>query len=36
VAHRLEEAGVAVSELGLRLASLEEVFLALTGHEEVG
>jgi oleandomycin transport system ATP-binding protein len=31
VAHRLDGAGIAVSELGLRLASLDEVFLALTG-----
>jgi oleandomycin transport system ATP-binding protein len=32
VAGRLEAAGIAVTELGLRLASLDEVFLALTGH----
>jgi oleandomycin transport system ATP-binding protein len=32
VATGLEEAGVAVSELGLRLASLDEVFLSLTGR----
>jgi len=32
VAHRLEQAGIAVTEVGLRLASLDEVFLALTGH----
>jgi oleandomycin transport system ATP-binding protein len=32
VAGRLEAAGIAVSEVGLRLASLDEVFLALTGH----
>ena len=31
VAQRLDGAGIAVSELGLRLASLDEVFLALTG-----
>jgi oleandomycin transport system ATP-binding protein len=31
VAGRLDAAGIAVSELGLRLASLDEVFLALTG-----
>jgi len=31
VARRLDGAGIAVSELGLRLASLDEVFLALTG-----
>jgi oleandomycin transport system ATP-binding protein len=28
----LQEAGIAVAEIGLRLASLDEVFLALTGH----
>jgi oleandomycin transport system ATP-binding protein len=32
VARRLEAAGIAVTEIGLRLASLDEVFLALTGH----
>ena len=32
VAHQLEAAGIAVTEIGLRLASLDEVFLALTGH----
>jgi oleandomycin transport system ATP-binding protein len=32
VAHQLEQAGIAVTEVGLRLASLDEVFLALTGH----
>jgi oleandomycin transport system ATP-binding protein len=32
VAGRLEAAGIAVTEVGLRLASLDEVFLALTGH----
>jgi oleandomycin transport system ATP-binding protein len=32
VAHWLEQAGIAVTEVGLRLASLDEVFLALTGH----
>jgi oleandomycin transport system ATP-binding protein len=32
VAGRLEAAGIAVTEIGLRLASLDEVFLALTGH----
>jgi oleandomycin transport system ATP-binding protein len=31
VARRLDGADIAVSELGLRLASLDEVFLALTG-----
>ena len=31
VAHRLE-AGIPVTEAGLRLTSLDEVFLALTGH----
>ncbi len=32
VARQLEQAGIAVTEVGLRLASLDEVFLALTGH----
>jgi oleandomycin transport system ATP-binding protein len=32
VAHRLAAAGIPVTEAGLRLASLDEVFLALTGH----
>jgi oleandomycin transport system ATP-binding protein len=32
VAHRLDEAGIPVTEAGLRLTSLDEVFLALTGH----
>jgi oleandomycin transport system ATP-binding protein len=32
VARRLEEAGIAVDELSLRTTSLDEVFLALTGH----
>jgi oleandomycin transport system ATP-binding protein len=32
VAGQLEAAGIAVTEVGLRLASLDEVFLALTGH----
>jgi oleandomycin transport system ATP-binding protein len=32
VAQRLEGAGITVTEIGLRLASLDEVFLALTGH----
>ncbi len=32
VAQRLEAAGIGVTEAGLRLASLDEVFLALTGH----
>jgi oleandomycin transport system ATP-binding protein len=32
VVRRLEEAGIAVTELSLRLPSLDEVFLALTGH----
>jgi oleandomycin transport system ATP-binding protein len=32
VAHQLEQAGIAVTEVGLRLASLDEVVLALTGH----
>ncbi len=33
VAGRLDQAGLDYSELGLRLASLDEVFLALTGHQ---
>jgi oleandomycin transport system ATP-binding protein len=33
VAARLDQDGLAYSELGLRLASLDEVFLALTGHQ---
>jgi oleandomycin transport system ATP-binding protein len=32
VARRLDTAGIAVTEAGLRLASLDEVFLTLTGH----
>ncbi|WP_214406873.1 ATP-binding cassette domain-containing protein [Pseudonocardia lacus] len=32
VGARLDEAGVAVAELGLRLPSLDDVFLTLTGH----
>jgi len=32
---RLDEAGIAVTELSLRLPSLDEVFLALTGHAAV-
>ena len=32
VVHRLGEQELAVTELALRLASLDEVFLALTGH----
>jgi len=32
VVRRLDEAGIAVTELALRLPSLDEVFLALTGH----
>jgi oleandomycin transport system ATP-binding protein len=32
VVRRLDEAGIAVTELSLRLPSLDEVFLALTGH----
>jgi oleandomycin transport system ATP-binding protein len=31
VAHRLDAAGIPLTEAGLRLASLDEVFLALTG-----
>jgi oleandomycin transport system ATP-binding protein len=34
VSHRLGQAGVGVTELGLRLASLDEVFLALTGPRD--
>jgi ABC-2 type transport system ATP-binding protein len=29
---RLDEAGVAVDDLGLRRPTLDDVFLALTGH----
>jgi oleandomycin transport system ATP-binding protein len=36
VAGRLDEAGIACSELGLRLASLDEVFLTLTGAGPAG
>jgi oleandomycin transport system ATP-binding protein len=36
VARRLEAAGIAVTEIGLRLASLDEVFLAVTGHSAQG
>src|SRR5256885_1733341 len=32
VVRRLQEDGIVVTELALRLASLDEVFLALTGH----
>jgi oleandomycin transport system ATP-binding protein len=32
VVRRLDLAGVATAELALRLPSLDEVFLALTGH----
>jgi len=32
IVRRLDEAGVAVAELSLRKSSLDEVFLALTGH----
>jgi oleandomycin transport system ATP-binding protein len=32
VTHQLEQGGIAVTEVGLRLASLDQVFLALTGH----
>jgi hypothetical protein len=28
----LQEAGIVIAEIGLRLASLDEVFLALTGR----
>jgi oleandomycin transport system ATP-binding protein len=34
VSHRLGQAGIDVIELGLRLASLDEVFLTLTGGKE--
>jgi oleandomycin transport system ATP-binding protein len=34
VSHRLSQAGIDVTELGLRLASLDEVFLTLTGGKE--
>jgi oleandomycin transport system ATP-binding protein len=34
VSHRLGQAGIGVSELGLRLASLDEVFLTLTGGRQ--
>jgi oleandomycin transport system ATP-binding protein len=32
VVRRLDEAGIAIAELSLRLPSLDEVFLTLTGH----
>ena len=32
VADRLEAADIPVAEIGLRLPSLDDVFLALTGH----
>ena len=35
VVRRLDEAGIAVTELALRLPSLDEVFLALVGHAAV-
>jgi oleandomycin transport system ATP-binding protein len=34
VSHRLGQAGIDVTELGLRLASLDEVFLTLTGGKQ--
>jgi oleandomycin transport system ATP-binding protein len=34
VSQRLDQAGIGVTELGLRLASLDEVFLTLTGGKE--
>jgi oleandomycin transport system ATP-binding protein len=34
VSHRLGQAGIDVTELGLRLASLDEVFLTLTGGSQ--
>jgi ABC-2 type transport system ATP-binding protein len=30
--HRLEEAGVGVDDIALRRPTLDDVFLALTGH----
>jgi len=38
VVRRLDEAGIVAAELALRLPSLDEVFLTLTGHraEEPG
>jgi len=32
VVRRLDEAGIVAAELALRLPSLDEVFLTLTGH----
>jgi len=32
VVRRLDDDGIAAAELGLRLPSLDEVFLTLTGH----
>jgi hypothetical protein len=32
VVRRLDDEGIAAAELGLRLPSLDEVFLTLTGH----
>jgi len=32
VVRRLDEAGIAVEDLSLRRPSLDEVFLAITGH----
>jgi oleandomycin transport system ATP-binding protein len=34
VSHRLGQAGIGVTELGLRLASLDEVFMTLTGGRQ--
>jgi len=34
VLRALDEAGIEVAELGLRGASLDDVFLALTGHSD--
>jgi hypothetical protein len=38
VVRRLDAAGIAVAELGLKQPTLDDVFLALTGHtaEEAG
>jgi hypothetical protein len=33
VAGELRRAGIAIDEIGVRLASLDEVFLTLTGQE---
>jgi oleandomycin transport system ATP-binding protein len=36
VVHALQQRQIPVTELALRLASLDEVFLALTGHHAEG